>query len=162
MEIQNAYEQIRKANLVAGQITKDVEKGLEGIKAQFDIIQEELDETVRAFDNQDPIELLDGSIDTFVTVCGLLQKLEGVGVNVNEALARVVANNLTKFPKTNIARRKPELKPEGTKVYESPYGYTAYLRDDGKYRKPTNYVPVDLKGCIDEKLFGEVVEVQDA
>lgn len=154
--IQTAYEQIRKANLIAGQLTPtNDENTLDGIEMQINILFEELKETYDAFTEQDVVELLDGACDIFVVAAGLLQKLEAAGMNVEKALARVCANNISKFPLESDYRNNLELKPEGAVVSESPYGHVVFKRpSDGKYLKPTNFVSVDLKSCVTTDLFG--------
>ena len=43
------------------------------------------------------VELLDGAVDVFVVVSGLLQKLQHFGFDVEKALLRVPENNMSKF-----------------------------------------------------------------
>lgn len=155
-DIKVAYEQILKANIIAGNITNEFhEKTVDGILSQIEFCIEETEETYDAFQNNDAVELLDGACDMFVTVCGLLQRLEAAGFNVQKALARVNENNLSKFPSEFDFQQNPDKQPEGTEVHTSPYGHVVFKRHfDGKYMKPTDFRPVDLVSCVPEDFFG--------
>ena len=107
-----AFDNVFKFNNISKQFEGDV---LSGINLQLDLIFEEFcTETIQAFeqgchalDSKDyeesqqtkPEKLLDGAVDTFVVVSGLLQKLHAAGMDVDAALLRVTENNLSKFPK---------------------------------------------------------------
>lgn len=155
--IQTAYDQVRKTNLIAGQLQGNGgEADLDGIANQIEIIREEFNETVDAFfEDRDAVELVDGACDMFVTVAGLMQILEVSGVNIEKALARIIQNNLNKFPSEFEFKENPSLQPEGTVVHYSPYGHVVF-KDPliNKYKKPTNFVPVDIKSCVPEDFFG--------
>ena len=90
-------------------------------------------------------ELLDGAGDLFVTVVGLLQKLEAKGYDVGTALQRVCANNLTKFPETN--------QPVGydrrfTCTINEKYNRYVIKDESGKVRKHQGFEQVDLFDLI--------------
>ena len=91
----NIYNQVKKFNTVAGQLENVTKQSL---ALQMELIQEEYLELVQAFDDEDDEEYLDATADLFVTVAGLMQKLEAAGFNVEEAMNRVAENNLDKFP----------------------------------------------------------------
>jgi hypothetical protein len=174
--IQEAYKNVKLFNSIAGNLD-DVTP--ESIDNQIGFIFEELSETIEAVergmfsdevefeDGYNPeIELTDGVCDLFVTVAGLIQKMEAAGFDVSGALKKVNENNLSKFPTGDIATishnplstsvvKKFKLEsdieniqpPNTTKEYNSQYSvYVFKDKDTGKIRKPTNFVPVNLKG----------------
>lgn len=139
-----AYGSVFKFNEIAGQLN-DPDK--DSIALQLDLIQEEYLEGVEAFDNEDRVELLDAAVDMWVVVSGLLQKLEAMGYNVEEALQRVTDNNLTKFPSTaNNAMNSwnADYEPTFNKKHQ-----VLVLKDkNGKVRKPDGYKSVDLSDLV--------------
>lgn len=153
--IQEMYNQVRKFNEIAGNIHhSNHEAALDGIEAQLSFIGEELQEGYQAFTEGDSVELVDACADLFVTVAGLMQRLEGAGCNVEKALARVCANNLEKYVKVQHFAQHPELQPENTTAVDTGYGYIVFKRDiDNKICKPTNFQPVNLAGCVSD-IFG--------
>jgi hypothetical protein len=89
--------------------------------------------------------LLDGACDLFVTVVGLLQKLEAKGYDVGTALQRVCANNLTKFPEINESFTYDS---RFTETINEKYGRCVIKDENGKVRKPNDFAPVDLSDLI--------------
>lgn len=143
-----AYSEVKKFNEIAGQLDVVTE---ESIALQLDLIQEEYLETVEAFDGKNNVELLDGAIDMFVVVSGLLQKLEASGYNVAEAMKRVTDNNLSKFPAWQDMKGIPL-----PSDFSGANGWTHYLNEEylvwvirdgnGKIRKPEGFQSVELHG----------------
>lgn len=154
-KINEAYKSVRQFNAIAGNLGPQTQQELlEGIYNQINFIYEELNETSDALNNEDAKELLDGACDLFVTVAGLMQKLEAAGMNVKEALLRVCYNNMDKFPLAMYA--KPQMCPEGAKA-EERMGYTVYIREsDGKVMKPTTFQSVDIEDCVVD-IFQEAI-----
>ena len=151
--IQIAYEQVRKFNQIAGNLNG---ADLDGIAHQIEFIDSELDEAWAGYQEQDMVEVVDGACDLFVTVAGLMQRLEAAGVNIEKALARVNENNLSKFPTTHVHENDATLQPEDTDVVFTDYGHVVYKRKhDGKVMKPTNFVSVDITSCVPTDLFVE-------
>jgi hypothetical protein len=151
--IQDAYESVRKFNSIAGNLEGVTPTSVE---SQLYFIHEELNETWKATEDFEAIELLDGACDLFVTISGLMQKLEVAGFDVGEALKRVCENNLSKFPTVTACLEAPDgLLPKGTTCCPSAYsGYVVFKRNsDGKIMKPTNFVSVDLAGLAPEGFF---------
>ena len=131
--IRKAYDQVREFNDIAGNLTNVTDDSVDN---QIGFIFEELSETITGFEEGNRVEVLDGACDLFVTVAGLLQKLEAQGYNVAEALTRVNENNLSKFPAVG-------------ELFGQPIGCTATLNEKynrmvikdgvGKVRKPSTY-----------------------
>lgn len=155
--IQTAYEQIKKFNQIAGVLNgANHEATLNNVELYLSLIKEELEETYDAFTTEDIQEVVDGACDMFVVASGLMQVLEASGVNIEKALARVCANNLTKFPMEHEWVQNEELQPLDATVHTTPYGHVVFKRDDGKIMKPTNFVPVSLSGTFPVDFFGPV------
>lgn len=160
MNIQQAYDDVKKFNSIAGNLTKhDNVSDTDSVDCQLEFIREELNETMDGYAFQNSVELLDGACDLFVTVAGLLQKLEMNGFNVQEALKRVNDNNLSKFPKIAEYEANPEICPRSSEPLDAEDDRVVFKREyDGKVMKPTNFVAVDISDCVPENFFGVVVE----
>ena len=123
---------------------------------QIGFIFSELEETITGFEARDAVELLDGACDLFVTVAGLMQKLEVAGFNVDEALARVNSNNLSKF--LDAEKFSPF-----SVLSDLPLGHTVKLNrkhnllvikdENDKVRKPKTFVPVDVSDLAPTNFF---------
>lgn len=140
--IKVAYAEVREFNDIAGNLTNVT---VESIDNQLGFIFEELTETIDGLEAGDKVELLDGACDLFVTVAGLLQKLEAAGYNVAHALGRVNANNLSKFPKLGELFA---FEPGHTLSYNEKYKRNVIKDGNGKIRKPVNFVAVDLSDLV--------------
>lgn len=140
--IKVAYNEVAEFNDIAGNLTNVT---LESVDAQLGFIFEELTETIDGLESGNMVELLDGACDLFVTVGGLLQKLEAMGFNVAHGLGRVNANNLSKFPKLGAAYRNPE---GFTATLNEKYQRIVLKDGNGKVRKPGDFVPVDLSDLV--------------
>jgi NTP pyrophosphatase (non-canonical NTP hydrolase) len=148
--IQDAYDSVRKFNSIAGNLQAVTPHS---IAAQIDFITEERNETFDAVLQGDAIELLDGACDLFVTVAGLMQKLDAAGFDVEEALKRVCENNLSKFPVINDYTHEG-IRPEGSEDTVSECGHVVFKRNsDGKVMKPTNFVPVNINALAPGDFF---------
>jgi phosphoribosyl-ATP pyrophosphohydrolase len=138
MNVTKLYNDVEKFNEIAGNFDY---VDFNSIDNQIGFIFEELSETITAVENKDDVELLYGACDLFVTVAGLLQKLESAGFKVEEAMKRVNKNNLSKFAKS--PKSAPE---EAVMVIHHPeHNVYVFKNIDGKIIKPTNFVPVTLK-----------------
>lgn len=161
--IAEAYKQVELFNIVAGNLDNVTP---ESINNQLGFIFEELEETIEAVEwtsvaqdlddnlDYDPdVEVLDGACDLFVTVAGLLQKLEAAGYDVAEAISRVNANNLSKFPSASVST-VGTIRPEGTYVVSNERFNVLVFKDvtTDKIKKPLNFVPVDLTGTYSNFL----------
>lgn len=137
-----------KFNSISNNFSGDI---TDGIDLQLSLVFEELTETIGAFEEENELELLDGAVDTFVTVCGLLQRLQHAGFDVNKALQKVTDNNLTKFPKTIPV--KVQYPTGWTTQYNKKYQCHVIKDENGKTRKPHGFAPVDLFDCVPFTLF---------
>ena len=141
--IGQAWGSIFKFNDIASQLHKP---NKDSIALQLDLIQEEYLETVDAFDAEDKVEILDGACDMFVVVCGLLQKLEAQGYNVEEALKRVTDNNMSKYP--SVSDVENIWPAEYQKMVNKKYGVIVLKNKNGKTMKPPGFKPVDISDCV--------------
>lgn len=162
------FDSVFEFNDISKQFDKDP---VPAVDLQIDLIFEELTETISAMDaglselrNKDlkecEVELLDGAVDVFVVVSGLLQKLQYFGFDVETALSRVADNNLSKFP--------VGISPQDTNWYASQGWETEYnhkydrfvIRDgNGKTRKSVDFVPVVLDDLVPGNFFNGVSNV---
>jgi len=160
-----AFDNVFKFNNISKQFEGDV---LSGINLQLDLIFEEFcTETIQAFEqgcnaldskdyeeaNKQSEKLLDGAVDTFVVVSGLLQKLHAAGMDVDAALLRVTENNLSKFPK-KVEYAWCE-KQGYTPVFNEQYACFVLKDKNGKTRKPIDYKSVDLSDLVPKDFFKE-------
>lgn len=134
------------------------------IKAQLDLIQEELKETYEALESLDNTKLLDGYCDIMVTTFGLGQQLEVLGMDIDRASRATAENNLDKYI---WEEEEPELALEAAKAsvlalqakgvdarYEFNSEYQCYvIKDDkNKVRKPLTFVSNDLSEFVKETI----------
>lgn len=164
--VATAFDNVFQFNDIAKQFDSDL---LKGVNLQLDLIFEEFcDETVKAYEEgcnavaygkdkekaaKEAVKLLDGAVDTFVVVSGLLQKLHAAGFNVNEALLRVTENNLTKF--TKKAEYLWAEKQGYEVVYDEQYHLFSYKNASGKLMKPDSYISVVLEDLSNKEFFND-------
>lgn len=143
--IQEAYNNVFLFNKIATNLDAVTP---ESVDNQLSFIYEELVETIDAIESFNEVELVDGACDLFVTVAGLMQKLEAAGFDVAGALAKVNANNLSKFPDYDVRGSHLLYQPNNTTInVNEQYSVVVYKDvETGKIKKPTNFVPVDLSG----------------
>jgi NTP pyrophosphatase (non-canonical NTP hydrolase) len=129
---------------------------LDGVEApsvdlQLSLLFEELTEAINGLESRNATELLDGAVDCYVVVVGLLEKLQQMGFKVEQAIERIGENNMSKFPKV-----KPGNVPTGHSVVFVP-GHDVYVirNSAGKIMKPEGFVPVSLDDLVPDNVFGE-------
>lgn len=161
MSILESYNKTKQFNTLCGSLAKA------DVVLQLKLMLEELEETAIAVkhmieedqnnairirpygsiqDDWDLVELIDGAVDMKVISDGLLQILEAKGFDVSKALLRVGDNNLSKFP--TIEPNMADYDSRWTKTYNEKFGVWVLKDENGKVRKPHDYVPVDLSDCI--------------
>jgi NTP pyrophosphatase (non-canonical NTP hydrolase) len=147
----------KKFNELAGN-TKNVNK--EKLKQQLNLITEELLETVEALKQNDLVEVLDGYTDLMVTVVGLGDMLEGLGIKATEALVATAKNNDTKFISpyslTLPLKTVDYYRQQGIDVQpEFSLKYNMYVMKDkqGKVRKPLGFISNDLTEFVPNELL---------
>jgi hypothetical protein len=142
-----AYESTRVFNSVAGNLT-DVDAI--DVDNQLNFIFEEMQETITAFEKGDAVETLDGACDLFVTVAGLMQKLESAGFNVEEALKRVCQNNMDKY----IPVGKPlSYDAAFTATLNEEHNVWVICDSNHKIRKPLTFKSVNLSDLVPDYFF---------
>ena len=143
------YTEIKKFNEIGGSlntVTKD------SIALQLDLIQEEYLEAVQAYDGCNPEEFADGVADMFVVICGMIQKLEVAGYDMEAVIDTVCENNLSKYIPINTALHYD---PEFTKTLNEKHQVFVLRDKNGKIRKPSNFTPVNLYGLVPKTFFEE-------
>jgi hypothetical protein len=145
MNLTERYSEVKLFNTIGGQL---ISVSLDSLALQMDLIQEEYLELVEAFDNKDDIEYTDAICDLFVTVAGLMQKLEACGFDVSGALKKVNENNLAKYVQYDVRKDVMEFAPANTfPIIDDVHNVIIFKdKETGKIRKPTNFVPVNLEG----------------
>lgn len=159
--VDDFYQGCAFFNTVAG---KDKPTSKQDLLNQIKIIESEVAELREGIELNDAEEVLDGAIDSAVTVFGMLQMLENIGFDVQRASAKTVVNNITKFPDSEqVAKDTVALDPENLR-YESFQMYdpveTVYIIKDknDKVRKPVGYQKNDLSDCLPadyQEKFGD-------
>ena len=148
---QTLYNKIYQFNNFAGNL--DVVT-VDDISNQLDIDYSEVIETIEAFDEKDTTEYIDGLADKYVTLTGLIQQMEAIGFNMDEAIERVCDNNLTKF--VDAGRYTSGIQPDNTEAIHIPEHNLIMFKDEnGKVKKPLNYIPVDLSDLVVKDIFKE-------
>lgn len=127
---------------------------------QMLIIKEEFNEFIEGHCSEDLVEIVDGIVDSYITLFGYQRKLEEkYGINFSAIMKKIAENNLSKFlPGDNSALVSETLTSyldKGQHViseYNSEYD-TFVIRDavTKKVKKPINFVPVD----ITKEVLGE-------
>lgn len=157
-----AFDSVYKFNDISKQFEGDKR---DGVDLSIDLVFEEIVETIHAMDdgmsdypNSDKIdaeiELLDGAADVFVVLMGLLQKLQNAGFDIEKALIRVCENNLSKFPKSIPPTEFNWYEQQKwTPVYNDRYGCFVLKDENGKSRKPIDFVPVTLADLVPKDFF---------
>lgn len=143
-------------NEVSGQAAKCSENDLLN---QFVLIVEEVGEILEGFDNANPVEVLDGVIDTLYVTLGLLQKLQNLGMDTDGALERVAEDNLSKFVGCEILLEESldMYKKQGKKVlasYNEEHEVWVLKNTTDKVCKPSNFVSTDLSSFVPKELRG--------
>lgn len=144
--VDDAYESIRKFNTIAGTLAAPT---LETLDLYNSLSFEECSESIEAFETQDAPNVLKEAIDEFYVICGKLQVLEAMGMDVTEGLKLVCENNLTKFP-TGSVQYSDEIY---TRAWNSEHNVFVLKNADGKVMKPCTYKKVDLSGLAPQDFF---------
>lgn len=143
-----------KFNSIAG---KDNLVSQQDLLEQGELINEESFETFTGLENNEPVEVLDGLVDTYVVLDGMRQKLENLGFDIEEAMYRVAQNNLTKFIDTREQAEdtKRHYLNQGVHTiieYNQIYQKYAIKNKAGKIMKPVGFKSVDLSDLVPSEL----------
>lgn len=112
------------------------------MKFRLEFLQEELDETVQAFDTNDAPEIVDGLIDLCVIAIGTL---DAFGVNAENAWAEVYGANMQK--EVGIKESRPN--PLGLPDLIKPAGWQPPFHDDNVGIIEEIYEKNDTAGSAD-------------
>lgn len=141
---------------------KSVPKSWYDLLNQMKIIESEIKEMRNAIEVRDPVELLDGYVDSMVTLLGMRDMLANLQFDVRGAESTVADNNDSKFlaafdHHSVMEHTVCKYKSEGITVhpvYNVQYDCYAFVDQNNKVKKPFGYEPVDLKPFIPATLFG--------
>lgn len=152
MNIQERYEEVKIFNKIAGNLDNVT---VDSLEAQMKVVVEEVKELQDAFDSQNATELLDGACDAFVTLSGLMQKMEIAGFKVDKALQRVNENNMEKYPTEMLSADLNAYSEKGWDViYNNEFDCYVLKDKNGKIRKPIDFQSVDIMDFLPEDFFG--------
>lgn len=152
MNIQERYEEVKIFNKIAGNLDNVT---VDSLEAQMKVVVEEVKELQDAFDSQNATELLDGACDAFVTLSGLMQKMEIAGFKVDKALQRVNENNMEKYPtEMPCAHASAYIEKGWTITYNNEFDCYVLKDQNGKIRKPIGFQSVDIMDFLPEDFFG--------
>jgi hypothetical protein len=153
MHIEDHYWDVYAFNNIAGNF-ENVDAA--SIDAQIKVVVEEVKELEKAFAEKNSVEMLDGVCDAFVTVAGLMQKMQKAGFNVNKAIERVCLNNMEKYPTQMLGKDFDEYyHQKGWHVlYNSEYDCYVLKDKSGKIRKPLGFKSVEISDLVPVNFFG--------
>jgi hypothetical protein len=152
MDILRQYESVEKFNDIAGNFDN---VDVAAIEAQIKVVVEEINEMKDAFYNKDAVGLLDGVCDGFVTLMGLIQKMNMAGFKVSEAIDCVNENNLEKFPSEITLADEVYYKQQGWSIgYNHKYWCHVLKDKNHKIRKPLGFKSVEIADLVPEGFFG--------
>ena len=119
------------------------------IEQQLKMVLSEVDELVKAFNSEQPVNVAAEAVDVIVTVVGLPQKLNNAGLNTADVAYLIADKNLEKFPTVSqlslVNRTIADYASKGITVKPTiNQGHYAIKDQDGKCRKPLGFEPVDL------------------
>jgi len=145
------YEDVYTFNEIAGVFESKDAPGKQ-IERAIKIFKEECFETIEAAKNEDSVELLDGVCDVFVTLSGLMQVMDNLGFNVQEALHRVCQNNLEKYPDGD--KEVLAYQPINTAhTYNEWYDVHVFKDKNGKVKKPIGFKLVVLQDLCPQGIW---------
>lgn len=163
-DFQAFIEEVYLFNDIADVARGITEVTLEDIKNQYKVVLEEVKETGQAIEENNPVKVLDGVVDSFVTLLGLAKQLEELGFDVLGACQQVAYDNLQKYPTeeataidsveafkkkgTNIKFEEVEI--DGKNVF-------VLLDENNKVRKPVDFKGTDLSKYAPEGFEGFAV-----
>ena len=97
---------------------------------EWTLLREEVEETVQAIKDKNPVEVIDGVMDIIFVAIGTLHKMGVHQYDIIEAMDWVIESNFTKFPFTK--------------------------REDGKICKSDRFVAPDLRWEVPKDSFFKV------
>lgn len=130
---------------------------------QVKVIKEEVEELEEAIETANHVNLLKELADVVVTVHGMVDIIEYIGYNVEDALVKVANNNLSKFtPSDKVADESViDYTNKGVKVkleLNTKYNVWVIKDENNKYKKPIDYKPcnVEAYSVSSETFFNKI------
>lgn len=152
------YKEVVDFNLQAGNVFHpgNTFEFWKAVQNQAKLVVEELNEVVEAIEANDNVELLDGLIDTHVTLAFMTELIFQAGFDVDKAFDLVNKNNSTKIFKSYTAAKETmeayeDKGIEGMHIEEVVVSGVPYytVRDaNNKIRKPLDFVSVNIENCV--------------
>lgn len=162
------YTLTKKFNTISGSINELSEKAF---IEQYTYVREEFREMVDTFGDDDlgcarlSLEtrmlepLLDDCLDVVITVFGMLQKLEALGVDINQAAVDTAHNNLSKYPSSpaiaheTVERKRLEGIETRAVFNEAENCFAIRNVATGKIVKCIGYTPNNLRKYITQEVI---------
>lgn len=148
--IGKAYQDIMKFNRISGVLNNPT---LDTLDLYNSLSFEECSESIEAYETQDAPNILKEAIDEFYVICGKLQILEAMGMNVQEGIKLVCDNNLEKYIKGDD--ESFDWPTEGKCTFNKEYNVFVIRNAAGKIMKPSTYKKVDLSHLVPVDFFGK-------
>jgi hypothetical protein len=152
------YKAINDWNTKAGvkDCVYDTQEWWQAVALQAKLLVEEASETVEASDYGDPVELIDGVVDTFVVMSKFMDILDKAGFDVSGAMQAIIDNNEKKVFDSyyQAVEEKEKLEERDDTEYTietsilNGLPFYSVKRFDGKVAKPVNHPKVDLSEFI--------------
>jgi NTP pyrophosphatase (non-canonical NTP hydrolase) len=153
---------VERFNVITGKApSKDIKELYKQIENQCTYLLEEVEETMKAAQEEDMVEVLDGVADVKYVASQLQTLLESVGVDFDGAFSAVCENNDLKFTTLfGVADNWAVYHDKSGKdvyissvEYEGVNYYTVCDYHTNKTLKPQNFPRVDLKPFIPNDLI---------
>lgn len=158
-DFQQFIEEVYQFNDIAEEARDKGETTLEDLKNQYKVVLEEVEELGDELEINNPVKVLDGVVDTLVTVLGMARQLEDLGFDVLGACQQVAFDNLMKYPLTEsvaIDTQKFYLDKGINTTYQesiTELGKRYVILDvNNKVRKPYNFIGTDLTDYVPENF----------
>jgi len=135
---------------------------LQKIKLYLNLLKEEVQEGLDAFEAENITEILDAAIDVAVVNEGLMSILAVAGADIDKASYLTAKNNLSKYPlvaqssDTIVEDTIAMYSEKGIQVDSNTIGegeearYVFKNKDTGKILKPYGFEANDLSDCVAE------------
>lgn len=151
--LNDLYNSVKTFNSIAG--NSDV--SAKAFLNQQKLINEEVEEIAEGIRTGDVVAILDGAIDSLYVVMGTLHKLELMGCDIQGAIKQVCVDNSTKFPSDEETAVKTVMHYNKQNVnakweYNKEYQRYVIKDENGKVKKPYNFIPTDLSGYVPKEL----------
>lgn len=163
-DFQSFIEDVYEFNDI-GDAAREVEGiTLQDLKNQYKVVLEEVNELGDELEVNNPVKVLDGVVDSLVTILGMAKQLEELGFDVLGACQQVSFDNLQKFPSNeqvafdsveHYLKNGEDVYFEGVSLnQDDPDSNTVFvlLDNNNKIRKPVGFKGTDLMQYVPDNF----------